>query len=835
MRIAVVAAIHLSIMGLATAADVQGAMNKVHISIPAQDLGPALRSLAKERKFQIVFASRDVSALHTAGAMGEYTAAEALTQILSGTGLTFRYLDEKTVTIVPLAAAPVSWAPSAVTEERKGAGSPIFQVAAADSSSTDAATPGLKNKDNSTSTSKEGGEEKLEEIIVTAQKRSELLQDVPISMSVLSGNALDNSTYDGVTDALNTVPGIAAVAYQFLTAGTYLEIRGVSASGVQFSGASTVGYYVDSVPFGMIRSALVPNPNVYDLQRVEVLRGPQGTLYGANSLNGVVRVLTNDPDLNSFDFKARGTVSTTESGGVNSSGDMAVNIPIIEGKLAARAVVGDDHESGWIDGPLGKHLNSGELSNARLKISARPTDALSIDVSAWHSQATYAAPNLSDGNGQNFAVHPEANYTQFNAYGAKVNYELPVFSVSSMTSYVVYANPNSLDGGAIDYPATFNSTLTSRVFSEEMNLTSHLQGPWRWSAGAMYRDDKDVTYQTTVNYPEPTTTTLSDNFYDRSRSWAVYGEVGQRFFDGQLQWTLGARYFHDDEGTQAIGLLPGYNVPPNLISATSSATTPRAVLSWFPNKDLTAYVSYSQGFRSGIPQDELVGSVVGYFPALQPDKLTNYEVGVKGNLWDQQVSYDAAVYYLTWHDIQQSLYVIIPNTNGESVQVLVNGGSASGEGAEFSLKTRPFSGLTLGTNFSWNNVHFNSTIISGRTVLFYEGARANGSPEYTAGMSAQYGFPLGGTGLTGAFSASGNYIAALNTTTLGLGANPGNSLVLTQGNFSIQFPTHWTVTLFVDNANNYHGTQAPVGPPHGGWDARLRPRTYGVRFDYHLR
>jgi iron complex outermembrane receptor protein len=673
----------------------------------------------------------------------------------------------------------------------------------------------------------------LQEILVTAQKRTERLQDVPISISVLGGNDLDKSSFDGVTEALNTVPGIAAVASQVQTAGTFLEIRGVSASSTLAGGASTVGYYVDSVPFGMIRSATLPDMNVYDLQQVEVLRGPQGTLYGVNALNGVVRVLTNDPDLYNFDFKARGVLSTTEYGGANYDGDMAVNIPIIDGKLAARAVVGENNESGWINGPLGNHLNGGELGNVRFKVSAQPTDEFSVGLSAWHSQSNFDAAALADDDRQNGSLHPQQIRSQFNAYGVKLNYEFPALSVSSMTSYVDYSFFDTLDGSPLGLAETFNiAPNTSKVLSEEINLTSKLQGPWRWSLGAMYRDDKDTFHQTDVFYPEPATTVVFSNFTDRSKSQAVYGEVGQRFFHDELQWTLGLRYFHDDESTQANGPLPGFNVPLNAVSATSSATTPRAVLTWLPTRDLTTYVSYSQGFRSGIPQDELIGAVVQNLPPLEPDRLTNYEVGAKGAVLNQLLTYDVAVFYLKWRDIQQQLLVPIPGAPGTDVYALTNGGTASGHGAEFSLKTQPLDGLLLGASFSWNTLHFDRTIFSGGAVLFPEGARPNDSPKYTAGVSAQYGFPLGGAGTKGVLSASGNYVSALNTYTP-TGAFNGNSLLLTRGAFTVQFPTHLAVALFVDNANNWQGTQEPAFIPQ--WDTRLRPRTYGVRFDYHLR
>jgi outer membrane receptor protein involved in Fe transport len=242
-------------------------------------------------------------------------------------------------------------------------------------------------------------------------------------------------------------------------------------------------------------------------------------------------------------------------------------------------------------------------------------------------------------------------------------------------------------------------------------------------------------------------------------------------------------------------------------------------------------VSYSQGFRSGAPQDELVGSVIGYYPPVKPDKLTNYEAGVKGTLWNQLLSYDVAVYYMKWQDIQQQ--VLVPFSLGY-VYVQVNGNSASGHGADFSLKSHPFTGLTLGAEFSWNTMHFDSTVYSGGAILFPEGSRPNFSPEYTAGVSAQYGFPLGGGGFRGVISASGNYVSPLNTTFVDKGLLQGNSQVLTYGTFAIETPDHWTVGLFVKNANDWNGRQVSYGT-FDLLSPREQPRTYGLQFDYHLR
>ncbi len=393
----------------------------------------------------------------------------------------------------------------------------------------------------------------LDEVVVTAQKREQRAQDVPISLSVMSGADLDKSSIQSVTDALSLVPGVA-VNTTGQGGETILTVRGVTASGALFAGPSPIGYYLDSVPFGLVRSAVEPDASTYDLNRIEVLRGPQGTLYGASALNGVVRVITNDADLNEFDFKGRAGLSTTDGGGGNYRGDMAVNLPIIEGALAARLVVGEEHDSGWIDTPIQNNANDSDRKDVRLKITAQPTSDLTIKLSAMHEEANYGAPSEGTDDFSPSTKNQPID-SHYNAYDTKVDYQSQWFSVSSATSYFTYYNSGSLDVAPGQATPPLTTLLTSRVFSEELDLNSKLEGPWRWSAGAFYRDAHDNTFQTLGDLiPAPVSQV------DTSRSWAVFGEIGRRFMDNQLELSVGGRYFHDDVGLQQLilfGEAPG--------------------------------------------------------------------------------------------------------------------------------------------------------------------------------------------------------------------------------------------------------------------------------------
>jgi iron complex outermembrane receptor protein len=669
----------------------------------------------------------------------------------------------------------------------------------------------------------------LDEIIVTAQKRKERLQDVPISISVLGGAELDKSSLVSVTDALELVPGVSATVQG--QGHTQLTVRGVTAGATVFAGASPIAYYLDSVPFGLVRSAFAPDTDTYDLDRVEVLRGPQGTLYGASALNGVVRVLTNNADLNDFDFKARTAVSTTDGGGENYRGDMAVNMPIIEGKLAARLVVGDESLSGYINSPVKNHINDGDLQNLRLKVNAQPTDDLSIQVSAAHSVANYGSSSEAANDGRTKSTKLTPSDSHYDAYDLKIDYQFSAFSITSASSYLTYISDSFLDlspGGKLPLLAT---DLDSRVFAQEFTLNSKLNGPWRWSAGAFYRDATDNTDQTLAHIlPAPA------DFTDESKSAAVYGEVGRKFLQDHLELTAGLRYFHDDVSTQQ-NILYGEPAGTPLLyeSSTFDATTPRVVLTWYVDSDLTAYGSYSEGFRSGFPQDELVALVAPEFPPVKPDKLRNYEIGAKGTTLDRRVSFDAALYYMDWKDIQQELGIpVVPGSTANIVGT-VNGASASGVGVDLAISTRPFTGLELGINLSWNDLSEDKSVYSSGQLLFAKGSRIDNSPQYTGSLFGQYTFALGAA-FSGSLAASARYTSEQTTTAIATAAGgeplvyESDSMVIGRTSFAISSPAHWVTTFFADNVGNNRDTPLRANVPSE--DLRIRPRTIGIQLDY---
>lgn len=777
----------------------QASDKPLEISIPAGNLANSLEKLGEQSGLQIMYEPAVASDIKVAAVSGRLTVSDALTQLLAQTGLQADRVNDKTVVLKRAETAPVK----KEQDQPSTANSPPQEPS-----------------------------EALEEIVVTSQKRLERLQNVPISISVLTGPGLDASPVQGVTEALSRVPGTAAnVTYQ--GGGTQLVMRGVTAGGALFNGSSPIAYYIDSVPFGFVRSAVVPDSNAYDLERVEVLRGPQGTLYGASAQNGVVRVLTADANASEFEIKARTSVSTTQGGGESYRGDMAVNVPIVDAKLAVRAVLGYQNLGGWIDRSGNEDVNDGDVRNLRFKVKAQPFESLTVDLSTWLSRAEYGAPSTSNDSATQVAELDEPMDTDFDMYGLKVGYDFAAFRFSSMTSYLDYHNQSYRDLGVyFSFPGLKTDELfESEVISQEFVLNSASEGSWRWSIGGMYRDAEDLQYQSNLLDGELLSVDVNDTY--ESRSAAVFGELTRVLMGGHLELTAGLRYFEDEvtlrENSNDAGL-PLIRTQDNF-----DAVSPRLVATWLPSARATFYASYAEGFRSGFPQRALISRIAPEFPPADSDKLKNYEIGAKGSAADGRLLFDTAVYYIDWNDVQQSLtipYQGLPRT------VNINGAAASGIGIDMSVTAQATDRLDVGGGFSWNDLTMDTEVISAGELLFEKGDRLNVSPEWTASGWAGYSFPLVQADWEGRLSLSLNYTSEMDLRTIASGEQyiaPGDPMLIGRASFSVKSPGHWVTTLFVDNINNESGSPVRLPFVPGvimDWDTRVRPRTYGAQLEY---
>lgn len=817
-KILLSAAIGLALQG-AHAADASTA--RMSFNIEPQPLRKALASLAEQTGLQILQREEDSSAdgITAPGVVGTLSTREALERLLQNSGLNYEFLNEKTVRITAAKMETADASSSSGTDDLR-------------LSNLQASKMYVAQNDTAVAPSSAESGEKLEEVVVTAQKRMERLQDVPISIAVLGGEQLDSSSAESVGDALSRVPGVTVNS----TGGPLqITMRGVSAPVATLTGSSTVGYYLDAIPFAFVRHAYVPDTNAYDLSRVEVLRGPQGTLYGASSLNGVVRVLTHEADLNSFDFKLRTSTSMTEGGDDNFRGDAAVNIPLIPGRLAARAVIGYQDMGGWIDNPSrGDDVNSEQTTNYRLRFDAKPTDNLSFALTGWSSRTDSDAFSTSTEQQEYLALLPEPSQMGFDAYGLTVGYEFPSFAITSTTGL--------LDGFTLAYVDRRNygfpndrlfSDFQSEVFSQELVATSNASGQWRWSLGAMYRRAEDDFFQNRPSRVAPIA------WVETSESSAVYGEITRLLLDGDVEISGGLRFFKDDVSFRETIKSNATATPLFVRDSEFDAVTPRMSLTWHASEGATVYASYSEGFRSGFDQTNLVLLSAPSFGPVKADSLRNYEVGSKGNLFGGALSYEAALYYMDWQDVQQLLFTTAP-VEGVLVGAVVNANSASGLGVDLALSVSPLDGLNIGASVGWNDLTIDEDLIHNgfappRLVLS-SGDRLANSPEYTVGAFVDYTWELGsGYGATAA--ASANYTSEQITRAVFVDGAPiaeSDALTFGRASFAINSPSRWAASLYVDNITDEYGTATPLAnTPDGA--TRSRPRTWGLQLTYRLK
>jgi iron complex outermembrane receptor protein len=378
----------------------------------------------------------------------------------------------------------------------------------------------------------------LGEIVVTAQKRVSTVQDTPISITAVSGADLQDR---GITDISTLAAATPSVSLKSNGPGqTEIEMRGMTSSG---GNSATVGFYLDDIPMtapaGAQNGKVVIDPTLYDLNRVEVLRGPQGTLYGSGSMGGTVKLITNQPNLTETQGSVESILSGTHGGGFNHNDNFMVNIPIVNDKLALRIVGSEAYTSGWIDRIIAnpfplptnggatrgnveavpvqaqhKGSNAEHLYGARATLLWKPTDELTITPSIFYQRITQDGPSAFDSN-----PGTQAHYQPFDVsepysdkivvYSLTANYKFQTFDLTSITAQWTRTSIQSQDGsenfnnpisgveinapGTIGFylpggtgPVQGTETDPSRQFSQEIRAASTGDGPLNWVGGLFY-------------------------------------------------------------------------------------------------------------------------------------------------------------------------------------------------------------------------------------------------------------------------------------------------------------------------------------------------------------
>ncbi len=728
-------------------------------------------------------------------------------------------------------------------------------------------------------------EVEIQEMVVTAQKREQKLSEVPLAVQAFSSDALEKAHITDLNELISSIPG--ASEGRSTTAGSRsYQIRGVAS----YYGDSTVGYYLDDTVFTILNRNWAPIARTFDVERVEVLRGPQGTLYGLGAMGGSVKFITADPDLKRF--RARGDVSysATKGGDPNWAGNMAVSIPLSEDVLAIRAVASYDHKGGFAESPsFPGEKNITEAQNYRLKALAKPTKELTVRAGYSHTderddkgnQLEYV-PTLVGGvpvNTFNNNFAPSTlnnvpvstfNNTKMNVSSLNVAYDFGPVTLESSTGYLEANAQNRVPVNGV----MLNTTLNATTASSELRLVSNGKGPLKWIGGVMYlhaESAEDVNLQayspSAVFYgfgPSGLYPAIrNDRPEYQSKSWSEFGEVSYDFLDGRLTPTIGIRHFKDDRvftdvqrrHTALFAFGPPFAPPPpfgppptvvvpastTVTSATFESWNPRFNLSYKVTKDDMVYGNIAKGFRSGVFNSAgTVASVPGTPSAVQPDKLWSYEVGTKLNFLDRKLALGLAVYHLDWSDIQLNFNA--PGLPPPQPQVIANAGKAKGDGLDYDVNwVTPVKGLTVAATGNFNRTKFtsidNPVAFAGTNIQ--SGEQLRSVPKQTHSLSATFKHPLT-SDLTMTYFGSFTYIGEqgdLSTVTyvgpartqLILPAPLGEAQKLVKLRVGVE-GENWGAHLFGENLTNQ---DKPYYFNGSGWQ-RPYPRTIGleVNFDY---
>jgi iron complex outermembrane receptor protein len=826
MRLTIAAAAFMSMVSLAFADPAQAAI-RMPTDIPAQGLGPALKTLAKDRGFQVVFRTEVVGDVRTHGASGDLTTSEALMKLLEGTNLAYSYIDENTVTILSRtelesgsAAAPQNAAThgggSTEAGNKEGQKSNSFRLAQANQGVVQRSA--AVGSDAQTASVNSDSLARLEEIVVTAQKREERLQDVPISIVAISGKELEDRNITSLDELSFSVPGMAIASSG--SDQRRIEIRGIS--NVLSGTFSQIGMYLDEADV-TLEATMQPDLSAFDLERVEVLRGPQGTLYGAGSAGGTIRFITNSPVLDKFGLNASVAQTFSQYGAPGERINAMLNVPEIPGELALRIAGVFDQGGGWIDVPAAhlKNFNGDNVVNVRIKELWQPVQQFTVNATAVIYRND-TPPNFAENPvgiltpSFGSTIAPSAT-TNYDIYNLTLDYDFGSFHVLNSTSYLTQNKevdnfPQYFQvtppGTPLVY-ATYSNTVRDSSFNDEFRVASSEAGPWRWTAGVFYKDQKNYSdYRGSFAADTPAADFGEADL--TSKSWSMFGDTSYQLWD-RLTLGVGVRSFHDDE-TFISGVSPSLTTQ----SGTFHSVDPRFYAQLKAAQDINLYASAAKGFRSG-------GFNALGQPTYGPEDVWTYEFGTKTSLLQGQLSANVDVFYSDYTNYQIQSFL----PENIAISLYKNGGDATIKGIEWDFKWRPIDQWTLA--LSGDYLHAVFTKIAPYSENYTVGDPVDGVPKYTFTASVQRDFTV---------SAKSGFVrldyAQQGPETYSVRSigpwyvNESDTIRMLDFNASVNWTEHLRLGAFVENLLNDRGFTTPFSNEDNG--SRSRPRTFGLSF-----
>jgi iron complex outermembrane recepter protein len=732
----------------------------------------------------------------------------------------------------------------------------------------------------------------LAEITVTAQKYNSTVQKTPISMSALSGADLAAAGLNSVEGMATEVPGLS-----MRSAGpgqTEYEARGLASNG---GAAATVGFYLDEVPITPSSISFVGrdviDPDLYDVNRIEVLRGPQGTLYGSGSMGGTIKVITNQPQIGVTEGSVQGTLSGTQGGGLNGGGSFMVNLPIGE-TLAVRAVASESWRSGWIDRivvspfpadtttrgnvldapvqSVDKDANTVLLKDGRISILFKPSSDFSILATAMSQQMDMGAYD-------EFDSPPGAAYmARYEAFPERE----PITDLVHLFSLTMVANVGFADltsatsywdrnlnqfqdasesiaytiGAAQQLPVRYNENDLTSQFSQEIRLTSSADSRLRWVAGAFYENQLSTwkdNAQDPLNTAAPNGIYFDSNNTYRLQQFAAFADGTFSITDALklsagLRWyRYTSRQFENEWGSLAPNLTPLET--PLETETAQNGFNPRVDLSYSPSDSLTAYISASKGFRPGgvnqvIPPENEPPHCSPSPLTYSSDGVWDYEIGEKAKFYDRRLSINTDFYYIKWSNIQQFLALAC------GFEYTSNAGDGRSFGPEVEISAKLSNEWTATVNGAYTNAEITQPSANYKYFLQYlqpggvSSCPAGGSsctapilnvPRETGSVALAYETEVA-PNLNLTARVDGNYVGPSYDEAYYFGIRlPPYTIVnarigLSKGN--------WTARLFVNNLTN---KVAELTANNTSWQFNIpavvrfstnQPRTFGTEINY---
>jgi iron complex outermembrane recepter protein len=593
----------------------------------------------------------------------------------------------------------------------------------------------------------------VQQVLVSATRRREPAREVPMQVNLLSADQLQQAGAKTLTDYLADQPGVDVKTTGGAGTGA-INIRGVSTGDQTIS---TVSTYIDDVAVGSSNAygagaTTALDMALLDLNHIELLRGPQGTLYGAGAMGGLLKYVTNEPDTYQFSGQVMLGGTLTARGGSGNTQAAIVNVPLKEDVAGLRVSAFRDHVGGYVNavGPAaGARVDGGDSTGARLSVLVEPSNHWKVRLTATGQDTQrdgtdYVDYDIDTGKPvegaatRKLAVR-EPYYVKVGVAAADIEYDFGWARLNSITStqgtrFVQKSDLSYVYGPAVGADvvvADLNAHV--RKTTQEFRLTSKAGTRFEWLAGLYY--DRETAsnhqYDTAASHGDLLSASLPSTYQEK----AVYGDLTWNA-TARVSLTGGIRIARNNQTFEAIGggLLIGGNEDLPGTSADSSKTylaTAKYVLTPTSN----VYVRIASGYRPGGPNAVLKDAEgVPVAPAsFRPDTLWSYEAGYKADLFDKTLSLETAVYDIRWKDIQQYTAV-----NG--VNVIANGGRATIQGVELSATYRPITDLSLAGGLAYNDARLSEDAPG----LAASGAPLPNNARFSANFSANYGFTLAG-------------------------------------------------------------------------------------------